>query len=135
MIFPRARDERFRTTDTTTTTSYKTVRVVGSINAQSTDLFPFSTGCEETDKCLGYSSPSRDNGGMVNELVGTKLQYEECADESSDVKGNQIPVTHVSLTTTSSMAAINSRRAQLLLVYTKDMFTLPRLQSRSPKEA
>lgn len=97
-MFPNAMDDRFRTTDATTTTSWKTrfgqhlqARQIGCACAN-TDLFPFSTRGEESDERLRYPGPTCDDSGMVNEFVGTEFEHEKSADEGGDVEGDGIAV-------------------------------------------
>lgn len=42
------------------------------------------------------SRTTRNDGSMINELVGTELQHEQSADKGSDIEGDDIPVGHCS---------------------------------------
>jgi hypothetical protein len=57
-------------------------------------LFPFRTSGQERNQCWRYSQPGGYLRCVVNELVGSKLQHKEPANEGCNVEGDIISVDH-----------------------------------------
>lgn len=91
----------------------------------STNLFPLSSCGQQSDQGLRDSSTTRNDGRVINELVGTELQHEQSADKGSDIEGDDIPVGHCSSAWTadhrlwvrtcqrSTRRAANSRESEI----------------------
>jgi hypothetical protein len=69
----------------------------GTQDSNASYLFPFSPRCEESYHALWDASASGNDGSIVNELIGTKLEHEECADKCRDAVRDNLAVNHVVL--------------------------------------
>ena len=69
----------------------------GTQNRNSKYLFPLSSCCEESYHSLWDTSAFGNNSSVVNELIGSKLENEECADERRDAVCDHLAVDHVVL--------------------------------------
>ena len=58
-------------------------------------LFPLSPRCEESDHALWNASAFSNNCGIVDKLIGSKLENEERADKRRDVVCDNLAVDHV----------------------------------------
>ena len=55
--------------------------MIRSCNKNRTYFFPLATSCKKRDNCLRNADAVGKNGGVVDELVSTKLERKECRDE------------------------------------------------------